>query len=71
MTHRMYAMTPTLHKSDAGVTDSSLATSGEQNSGDAYLTCSLRFGLYVRAKPKSETFSSSDDWLSSNRFSGC
>ena len=54
-------MTPTLHKSDAGVTGSSLATSGEQNSGVAYLACRFLFGLYVRPKPKSDTFSSPDD----------
>ena len=35
----------TLHRSAAGVTGSSLATSGAQNSGVAYLTCSFRFGL--------------------------
>lgn len=50
--------------------DSSLATSGEQNSGEAYLTRSFRFGLYLRAKPKSMILSSSEDELERRRFSG-
>lgn len=71
VTYRMYAITPTLHRSATGVTDSSRATSGEQNSGEAYFTRSLRFGLYLRANPKSITFSSSEDGLERSRFSGC
>src|SRR6218665_833843 len=63
-------MTPTLQRSAAGVTDSSLATSGAQNSGVPYFTIILRVGLNRRAKPKSMTFISSEDGLASRRFSG-
>ena len=70
MTYKMKAMTPTLHISAAGVTSSPRSTSGAANSGVAKRTRRGRFGLYLRAHPKSMTFNSSDVTLNNNKFSG-